>query len=145
MPGAFFGSLRGAGLDLSPDTRTVRKLRHVLSDVLRGAVVVVQHAAHAVAAADGTLGVCSPLRQNQFIADALMVPARRGSARRTPSSSAGGGAHRAQSRDSGTRGSIHVRRRKCGESSSPIMRARSWRPTCSWSFCPTLESNILRG
>jgi len=42
--------------------------------LLRGAVVVVQHAAQPLALADGTRGRWPPERLNQFVAEALVVP-----------------------------------------------------------------------
>ena len=59
-------------------TRNVRERDLVLSErsltLLRGAVVVVQHAAQALPPAKGTRGIGTPQRLNELVAKALVVP-----------------------------------------------------------------------
>lgn len=55
-------------------SRTVRQIRRTLAGVLRRTVVVVQHAAYAATSANRSMGLHSPERLKQLVANTLMVP-----------------------------------------------------------------------
>ena len=68
----------------------------IFADALRRTVIVVQHATHALASANSTLGIRLPERRNQFVVDPVIVPltmvVRDEVSNRTPK----GGARRAE-------------------------------------------------